>query len=121
MKLVKSDRRTLMTEKTLSKALMIKLEGPTIKDFNPDAAIDLCFNKHQRRSGTSGSKENKVDMDEAIASFDVSTETDKEEEAEEEKYVEHIQDEIQDAVNQGQVYELVQQPDDSDYESDYIS
>ena len=31
MKLVKSDRRTLMTEKTLSNALMIKLEGPTIK------------------------------------------------------------------------------------------
>ena len=34
-KQVKSDRRTLISEKTLSNSLMIKLTGPTIQEFNP--------------------------------------------------------------------------------------
>ena len=44
-KLVKSDRRTHMTESTLSDCLIIKLEGTSIKGFNPDPAISVWFQK----------------------------------------------------------------------------
>ena len=47
-----------MKEETLSTSLMLKLEGPDIKDFKPDAAIDLWYKKCHRRPGTSGSQEN---------------------------------------------------------------
>ena len=55
MKLVKSDRRTHMTESILSDCLMIKLEGTSIKDFNPYPAISVWFQKIERWPGTSGS------------------------------------------------------------------
>ena len=58
MKLIKSDKQTWMKEETLSTSLMIKLEGPSIKDFEPDAAIDLWYNKCHRRPGTTASQEN---------------------------------------------------------------
>ena len=55
MKLVKSDCRTLLNESTLSDCLMIKLEGSSIDDFNLDAAINLWFEKTERRPGISKS------------------------------------------------------------------
>ena len=58
MKLIKTDKRTWRKEETLSTSLMLKLEGPGIKDFKPDAAIDLWYKKCHRRPGTSGSQEN---------------------------------------------------------------
>lgn len=58
MKLVKSDWRTHMREETLSNSLMIKLECPSIENFNPKRAIDWWFMKYPRRPGTSGSKQN---------------------------------------------------------------
>ena len=118
MKWIKSDRRTLTSEKTLSNSLMIKLEGPTIKEFNPDSAIDLWFNKCKRRPGTSGSLENKMEVDEATAGLSVVDETDKEIEQDEE-HVEDIPNDNHDVVGQGAVYELVQQPNDSDYVSKF--
>ena len=48
MKLVTSDRRTLLKESTLSDCLMIKLQGESIKDFNPDKAINVWFEKPDR-------------------------------------------------------------------------
>ena len=59
MKLVKSDRRTHMTEDTLSNSLTIKLEGPKIQDFDPIPAINVWYGWLPRRPGTSGSAENK--------------------------------------------------------------
>ena len=52
----------LMSEKILSNSLMIKIKGPTLQEFNPDAAIHLWFNKCQRRPGITGSWGNKVDV-----------------------------------------------------------
>ena len=37
---------------------MLKLEGPGIKDFNPDEAIDLWFSKCTRRPGSASSQLN---------------------------------------------------------------
>ena len=45
MKLIKSDHRSLMKEAQLSNSLIIKLEGQGIKDFDPDKAIDIWFQK----------------------------------------------------------------------------
>ena len=118
MKLIKSDRRTLMSEKTLSISLMIKLEGPTIQEFNPDRAIELWFNKCERRPGTSGTKENKQDVQEATDSLNGTDEADKEKEV---GNVEAGENDNPEAVSQGPVYKLVQQSNDSDYKSDYIS
>ena len=59
MKVIKSDKGTLMKEATLSNSMMTKLEGPSIKQFNPDAAIDLWFNRCPRRPATWGFQENK--------------------------------------------------------------
>ena len=61
MKLVKSDRRTLMKEDVLSNCLKIKPEGPSIQEFDPAPAINLWFNlKPHRRPGIGGSQENKA-------------------------------------------------------------
>ena len=109
MKLIKSDRRTLISEKTLSNSLMIKLEGPTIQEFNSDSTIDLWFNKCKRRPGTSGSLENKLEMDEATAGLSVVDETYKDIEQDEE-HVEDIPNDNHDVVGHGAMYELVQQP-----------
>ena len=56
-------------------------------------------------------------MDEATAGLSIVDETDKEIEQDEE-YVEHVPNYNNDVVGQGAMYELVQQPNDSDYESD---
>ena len=55
-------------------------------------------------------------MDEATAGLSIVDETDKEIEQDEE-YVEHMPNYNHDVVGQGTMYELVQQPNDSDYES----
>ena len=65
MKLVKSNRRTLIGEATLSNSLMIKLESPGIEEFKPDDAIEVWFNKSIRRPGTSKTRDNYVDSIEA--------------------------------------------------------
>ena len=59
-------------------------------------------------------------MDEATAGLSIVDETDKEIEQDEE-YVEHMPNCNHDVVGQGTMYELVQQPNDSDYESYYNS
>ena len=66
-----------------------KLKGPTIQEFKPDKAIDLWFDKCQRRPRTSGSQENKQDVDGTTAGLRVVDETDKKIEQDEE-YVEHM-------------------------------
>ena len=59
MKLVKSNRCTLMSEDTLTNSLTIKLEGPKIQDFGPVPAIELWFNLvPNQRPGTKSSAEN---------------------------------------------------------------
>ena len=61
MKLVKSERRTRMTEDALSNCLTIKHEGPSIQEFDSVPAIKLLFNlKPHRRPGTGGPQENKT-------------------------------------------------------------
>ena len=65
MKLVKSNRRTLIGEATLSNSLMIKLESAGIEEFNPDDAIEVWFNKCNRRPGTSKTTDNYADCIEA--------------------------------------------------------
>ena len=67
MKLIKSDRRTTMKEKTLADSLMISLESPSIKDFNPEEAIDIWFTKCTRGPGSSQSAENKTAAEVASA------------------------------------------------------
>ena len=42
----------------MSDCLMIKLEGDSIKDFNPDASIQFWFNVIARRLGGSQRMEN---------------------------------------------------------------
>ena len=51
-----------MKEDTLSNCFMIKLEGQSIQEFDPQPAINLWFNlKPHRRPGTGGSQQNKAD------------------------------------------------------------
>ena len=50
-----------MKEDALSNCLTVKLEGPSIQEFDPVPAIALWFNlKPHRRPGTGGSQENKA-------------------------------------------------------------
>ena len=65
MKLVKSNRRTHMKEDSLSNCLTIKLEGSSIKEFDPVPAINHWFHLKPRRPGTGGSEENKAQAAEA--------------------------------------------------------
>ena len=58
MKLVRSYYRTLLNESTLSECLMVKWEGSSIDDFDPDAAINLWFEKTDSRPGSSKSAQN---------------------------------------------------------------
>ena len=51
MKLVKSQQRSSLKEDIVSDCLMIKLEGDSIKDFNPDASIQYWFDVVARRPG----------------------------------------------------------------------
>ena len=102
MKLIKSNRRTHLWEKQLSNCLMIKPEGPSIKEFNPDRAINLWFERGHRRPGKSDPKGNKVE--EQVLGSETST----------------VSDDVDaDDVEMNNMYELVQKADDSDYGSDY--
>ena len=67
MKLIKSHQRSAMTKKTLCDYLMIRLEGESIKDFNPDAAINYWFDVTIRRPGGSQSKKNIAEAKEGSA------------------------------------------------------
>ena len=78
MKLIKSNRRSLLKEAQLSTFLTIKLEGSSIKDFNPDKAINLWFQKASRRPGTSASVENRNEVSQA---GDISAEMDEDNQA----------------------------------------
>ena len=50
-----------MKEDTLSNCLMMKCEGQSIQEFDPQPAINLWFNlKPHRRPGTGGSQQNKA-------------------------------------------------------------
>ena len=49
---IQSKDHRLLKEAQLSNCLTIKLEGSSIKDFNPDKAINLWFQKASRRPGT---------------------------------------------------------------------
>ena len=118
MNLEKSDNRTRLTEESLCNSLMIKLEGPNTKDFDPLPAIDIWFTKVHHRPGTSGSRENKLDA--AAAGISVLHDEDQ---TEREKGPTH---EVNDAdVNNPDVAlenELVEETGgDSDYGSDYDS
>ena len=52
MKLVKSQQRSSLKEDIVSDCLMIKLEGDSIKDFNPDASIQYWFDVVRRPGGS---------------------------------------------------------------------
>ena len=41
LKYVKNDRRARLSPTNLDNLLLIRIEGPTIQDFNPEEAIDL--------------------------------------------------------------------------------
>ena len=105
-----------MKEAQLSNSLMIKLEGPGIKDFDPDKAIDIWFQKCSRRPGTSSSQENK-DHPVQTAGSRCSTETSGGHEVNFEVNVQN--DEAQQMPVE--MYELVPVAEDSDYVSDYNS
>ena len=53
MKLVKSDKRTLLKEDSPSNYLIIKLEGKNIGEFDPVPAINLWFNQYLKYQGHS--------------------------------------------------------------------
>ena len=120
MKLIKSEKRSSMKEESLSNSLMIKLEGPSIKEFDPLPAIELWFNKAHRRPGTSHSKENKVEA--TVSAADLEEIDVEEENGNKEKINEEPVPEMNNAANAAPIYELVQQPDDdSDFGSEYES
>ena len=128
MKLVKSNRRTLIGEATLSNSLMIKLESPGIEEFKPDGAIEVWFNKCIRRPGTSKTRDNYVDSIEAQIEDEATQEKDDGdiEETEENEEINIAMDVHDDNVAGGnngiEGYELVDDAeDDSDYQSDYDS
>ena len=128
IKLVKSNRRTLIGEATLSNSLMIKLESAGIEEFNPDDAIEVWFNKCNRRPGTSKTTDNYADCIEAqIEGESIQEKDDGEiEESGENKEINIAMDVHDDDVAGGndevEGYELVDDAeDDSDYESDYDS
>ena len=114
MKMIKTDRCTRMKEEALSNCLTIKLEGPSIQDFDPLPAIEFWFNKARHRPGTSRSKENKLDATAAAMVL---------ENVEERGDDEKVDEEPAHGVNAHPPgYELVEHPDDdSDYGSEYDS
>ena len=92
---------------------MIKLEGDSIKDFNPDASIQYWFNVIARRLGGSQRMENIKYAKEATTVIEVSTSQEVEDE------VEMVQE--MDAVEDME-YDLVEDAEeDSDYKSDFDS
>ena len=109
MKLVKSQQRSSLKEDIVSDCLMIKLEGDSIKDLNPDASIQYRFDVIARRPGGSQTMENikHATVIEASTSQEVEDE------------VEMVQE--MDAVEDIE-YDLVEDAEeDSDYKSDFDS
>ena len=91
---------------------MIKLEGDSIKDFNPDASIQYWFDVVARRPGGSQTMENIKNAKEATV-IEVSTSQEVEDE------IEMVQE--MDAVEDIE-YDLVEDSEeDSDYKSDFDS
>ena len=93
---------------------MIKLEGDSIKDFNPDASIQYWFDVITRRpSGSQKKLENIKHAKEAAKVIEASTSQEVEDE------VEMVQE--MDAVEDIE-YDLVEDAEeDSDYKSDFDS
>ena len=121
MKLIKSNRRSLLKGAQLSTCLTIKLEGSSIKDFNPDKAINLWFQKASRRPGTSASVDNRNEVSQA---GDISAEMDEDNQADvlllnEPNF--QVHNEGINILDAGDAYQLVQVAHDSDYESDFDS
>ena len=113
MKLVKSQQRSLLKEDIVSDCLMIKLEGDSIKDFNPDASIQYWFDVIARRPGGSQTMENIKHAKEAAKVIEASTSQEVEDE------VEMVQE--MDAVEDIE-YDLVEDAEEeSDYKSDFDS
>jgi hypothetical protein len=48
MKQIKSDWRSRLTSQRLTSLMMIKLRSPSIKDFNPDTAINVWHTESSR-------------------------------------------------------------------------
>ena len=113
MKLVKSQQRSSLKEDIVSDCLMIKLEGDSIKDFNPDASIQYWFDVIARRPGGSQTIENikhakeAVTVIEAIISQEVEDEVD-------------IFQEM-DAVEDRDYHWVEDAEEDNDYKSDFDS
>ena len=105
----------------MSTCLTIKLEGSSIKYFNPDKAINLWFQKASRRPGTSASVENRNEVSQA---GDISAEMDKDNQANvlllNEPNIQ-VHNEGINIPDAGDAYQLVQVAHDSDYESDFDS
>ena len=57
LKLVKTDRRTQISHQTLIDILEIRLEGPPLKDFTPDKAVEAWWNESARRPNQSARKQ----------------------------------------------------------------
>ena len=122
MKLIKSQHRSLLKEGLLSDSLMIKLEGASIENFNPDAAINHWFNIIARRPGGGQSKDNVKESKEVAAQHEAGSQEAGDLEGKVEDEVEMIQD-VEAAANDENIeYELVEDADDdSNYQSDYDS
>ena len=97
----------------MSDCLIIKLEGDSIKDFNPDATIQYWFDVIARRPGGSQTMENIKHAKEASTVIEASTSQEVEDE------VEMVQE--MDAVEDIE-YDLGENAEeDSDYKSDFDS
>ena len=106
------EQRSSLKEDIVSDCLMIKLEGDSIKDFNPDALIQYWFDVIARRLGASQTMENIKHAKEAATVTEASTSQeveDKVEMVQEMDTVENIE------------YDLVDAEEDSDYKSDFDS
>ena len=113
MKLVKSQQRSSLKEDIVSDCLMIKLEGDSIKDFNPDASIQYWFDVIGRRLGGSQTMENIKHVKEAATVTEASISQEVEDE------VEMVQE--MDAVEDIE-YDLVEDAEeDSDYKNNFDS
>ena len=81
MKLVKSQQRSSLKEDIVSDCLMIKLEGDSIKDFNPDAKIQCWFDVVVRRLDGSKTMENIKHAKEAVEDIEYDLVEDAEEDS----------------------------------------
>ena len=62
MKLIKTDIRNSLSENTLSNGIPIRLNSAPIDEFNPIPAIEYWLSLKERRPGTSGSTEKKIEV-----------------------------------------------------------